>query len=127
MANRSKELKHAEALLLLLTAPAQEPVEHPEECSEILLRSLGGPPTRKSSSSDIGWNEPREKQKARSREHLEKLAADEDARTQELLTKYGARRMPDDVASEIERLAARQRVLKNPSSPNCFESQSWLW
>jgi hypothetical protein len=27
-------------------APGQEPVEQPEECSEILLQSLGGPPTR---------------------------------------------------------------------------------
>jgi hypothetical protein len=163
MTNRKDELKHAEELLLLRTSP-EEAAEHPDECSEILLQSLGGPPKRFSSSGDLDENEMTGNQKVTTsaqcseillqslggppkrfgssgdldgnempgnqevstRAHLEKLANDDDARTTELVTRYSARPMPGEVASELERLAARQTVLKSPSSVSRIDSQSWL-
>jgi hypothetical protein len=164
MTNQKDELKHAEELLLLRTAPAEDSAESPNECSELLLQSLGGPPKRFISSGDLNGNEmfghqkvstnaecseillqslggpPKRfgssgdldgnempgNQKVNTSAHLEKLANDEDARTAELVTRYSARPMPAEVASELERLAARQTVLKSPSSANRIDSQSWL-
>lgn len=164
MTNQKDELKHAEELLILRTSPAEEMEEHPDECSEILLQSLGGPrkrfsssadldgnerfgnhkvgtnaqcseillqslggpPKRFGSSSDLDGSEMPDNQKVNTSAHLEKLANDDDARTTELVTRYSARPMPGEVASELERLAARQTVLKSPSSVMRVDSQSWL-
>jgi hypothetical protein len=126
MANSFDQLKHAEELLLLRTSHGQEPVEHADECSDSLLQSLGGPATRTSSSGNLGGNDLHGHQEVTTLAHLEKLADDGNARRKELVTRYSSRPMPDDVASEIEQLAARQTVLKNPSSANRLESQSWV-